>query len=31
MDTDSFIVYIKADDIYKDFAEDVETRFEAIA
>ena len=29
MDTGSFIVYIKADDIYKDFAEDVETRFDA--
>ena len=28
MDTDSFIVYIKADDIYKDFAEDIETRFD---
>ena len=28
MDTDSFIVYIKTDDIYKDIAEDVETRFE---
>ena len=28
MDTDSFIVYIKIDYIYKDFAEDVETRFE---
>ena len=27
MDTDSFVVYIKADDIYKDIAEDVETRF----
>ena len=27
MDTDSFIVYIKKDDIYKDIAEDVETRF----
>ena len=26
MDTDSFIVYIKTDDIYKDIAEDVETR-----
>ena len=26
MDTDSFIVYIKIDDIYKDLAEDVETR-----
>ena len=30
MDTDSFIVYIKADDIYKDIAEDVETRFETL-
>ena len=29
MDTDSFIVYIKTDDIYKDLAEDVETRFDA--
>ena len=28
MDTDSFIVYIKADDIYKDIAEDVENRFD---
>ena len=28
MDTDSFIVYIKIYDIYKDIAEDVETRFE---
>ena len=27
MDTDSFIVYIKTDDIYKDIAEDVEKRF----
>ena len=27
MDTDSFIAYIKTDDIYKDIAEDVETRF----
>ena len=26
MDTESFIVYIKTDDIYKDIAEDVETR-----
>ena len=25
--TNSFIAYIKADDIYKDIAEDVETRF----
>ena len=29
METDSFIVYIETDDIYKDFAEDVETRFDA--
>ena len=28
MDTDCFIVYIKTDDIYKDIAEDVETRFD---
>ena len=28
MDTDDFIVYIKTDDIYKDIAEDVETRFD---
>ena len=28
MDTDSFIVYLKTDDIYKDIAEDVETRFD---
>ena len=28
MDTDSFIVYIKTDDIYKGFAKDVETRFD---
>ena len=27
MDTDSFIVYVKTDDIYKDIAENVETRF----
>ena len=26
MDTDSFIVHIKTDDIYKDIAEDIETR-----
>ena len=26
MDTDSFIVYIKTDDVYKDIAKDVETR-----
>ena len=28
MDTDSFIVYIKRDDIYKDIEEDVETKFD---
>ena len=28
MDTDNFIVYIKTDDICKEFAEDVETRFD---
>ena len=28
IDTGSFIVYIKANDIYKDIAEDVETRFD---
>ena len=28
MDTDSFIVYIKTDDICKGIAEDVETRFD---
>ena len=28
MDTDSFIVYIKADDIYKHSAEDIGTRFD---
>ena len=28
MDTDSFIAYIKTDDIYKDIAEDLETRFD---
>ena len=27
METDTFAVYIKIDDIYKDFAEDVETKF----
>ena len=30
MDRDSFIVYIKTDDIYKDIAEDVETRFDTL-
>ena len=28
MDTDSLIVFIKADDIFKDITEDVETRFD---
>ena len=28
IDTDSFIVYIKTDDIYEDIAEDVEIRFD---
>ena len=28
MHTDSFIVPVKGDDIYKDIAEDVETRFD---
>ena len=28
MDTDSFIVYVRIDDIYKDTSEDVETRFD---
>ena len=28
MDTDSFIVHVKADDVYKDIAEDIETRFD---
>ena len=28
MNTDSFIIYIKTDDNYKDIAEDVETRFD---
>ena len=28
LDTDSFIVYIKKDDIYKDIPEDVETKFD---
>ena len=29
MDTDSFMVYIKPEDIYSDFSKDVETRFDA--
>ena len=28
IDTDSFLVYIKAEDIYKDIAEDIETKFD---
>ena len=28
MDTDSFIARVKTDDVYKDIAEDVETRFD---
>ena len=28
MDTESFIVYVKTHDIYKDIAEDVEARFD---
>ena len=28
MDTESFIVYIKTYDIYRDIAEDVQTRFD---
>ena len=28
MDTDSFIVYVKTDDIFKDIAENVEGRFD---
>ena len=28
MDTKSFIVHVKRNDIYKDVAEDVETRFD---
>ena len=28
MDTDSFILQLKAEDIYKDIAEDVETKFD---
>ena len=27
MDVDNLIIYIKADDIYKDMANDLETRF----
>ena len=28
MDTDSFVVYIKTEDIYSDISKDVETRFD---
>ena len=28
MDTDSFIVHVKTDDIYKDIAKNVKTRFD---
>ena len=28
MGTDSFISYIKTDDIYRDFPEDIEARFD---
>ena len=28
MDTDSFILQLKAEDIYKDIAEDAETKFD---
>ena len=30
MNTDSFVVYTKTDDIYKDIAENVETRFDTL-
>ena len=30
MDTDSFIVYVKTDGIYKDITEDIETRFDIL-
>ena len=30
MDTDSFTVYIKTDGIYKNIAEDIETRLDRI-
>ena len=28
MDTDSFIIYIKTEDVYEDIADDVEKRFD---
>ena len=30
MDAESFVVYIKTDDIYKDIKEDVETGFDTL-
>ena len=30
MDTDGFMVYMKRDYVYKDIAEDVETRFDSL-
>ena len=30
MDTDHFIVYIQADDIYRDIKEEVETRYDIL-
>ena len=30
MDTDSFIVHVKTDGIYKDITEDIETRFDIL-
>ena len=30
MDTDSIIVYIKTDNVYKGIAEEVETRFDTV-
>ena len=29
IDTDAIVVYLKIDDIYKDIAKDVDTRFDA--
>ena len=29
MDTDSFIIHLKTDDVYKDIAEDVEKKFDS--
>ena len=28
MDTDSFIIYVKTEDVYEDIADDVEKRFD---